>query len=359
MIAPTASDVRDVMIEGPSGLMSCYPPGARPIYYPTRHYVQFPSGAIGITRSADVPERLRGPQFTKFWLDELCAIANPQEAWDQVMFGFRVPSPHLRGIITTTPKPIKVLKAIMANPRTVITRGSSDENRANLSPEYIADVIEPYRGTRLGRQEIEAELLEDVPGALWTRKLIEATSIKSSEIRWDRIIRTVLAIDPAVTHEESSDMTGMIVALLTESQHVIIFQDLSCKLSANGWARVAITAYRNRAIDKIIAEANQGGDLVEHVLRTIEPNVSYGKVWAKKAKYLRAEPVANLFEQGRVHLIEGLDALVDEMVGWTPQSSDPSPNRLDAMVYAVTELLVSNEEIVVRTPFNQAWEIRP
>ncbi|TAL05210.1 MAG: hypothetical protein EPO00_13360 [Chloroflexota bacterium] len=357
MIAPTASDVRDVMIEGPSGLMSCYPPGQRPVYYPTRHLVQFPSGAVGITRSADVPERLRGPQFRKFWFDELCATEQPQEAWDQVQFGFRVPGPHLRGIITTTPKPLKILKAILANPRTVVTRGSSDENRANLSADFIADVIDPYRGTRLGRQEIEAELLEDIPGALWTRKLLDATRIKEADINWHRIVRTIIAIDPAVTHLESSDLTGIIMAMLTESRHVIIFRDLSCRESALGWAKIAIAAYRTRRLDKIVAEVNNGGDLVEANLRTIEPNVSYGKVWASRGKHIRAEPVASLYEQGRVHHVEGLGDLEDELCSWTPQSNDPSPNRLDAMVWAVTELLVQNEEITLQRQFAEPYRI--
>ena len=360
MVAPTASDVRDVMIEGPSGLMSCYPPGQRPIYTPSRHLVQFPSGAIGITRSADEPERLRGPQFTKFWFDELAACRYPQEAWDQIMFGFRLPGRSLQGVVTTTPKPIPAVKSIIADADTVITRGSSDENRANLSRKFVEKVLDPYRGTRLGRQEIEAELLEDVPGALWTRALIDATRLKAlSEIRWDLIRRTVIAIDPAVTHNEDSDLTGIVVALLTVSRHVIIFDDLSCKETPLGWATVAIAAFRARKADMIVGEVNNGGDLVESNIKTLAPNVPFRKIWASRGKYLRAEPVANLYEQGRVHHLGMLGALEDEMCNWTPLGNQKSPNRLDAMVFAVTELLIDQEERVVSVPIAQPYRISP
>ncbi len=344
MIAPTASDVRDVMIEGPSGLMSCYPPTNRPVYFPTRHLVQFPSGAIGITVSADEPDRIRGKQFRKFWFDELAACQYAREAWDQVMFGFRLPDADLQGLVTTTPKPIEVLKSIIANPKTVITRGSSDENKANLSPDYISDIIDPYRGTRLGRQEIEAELLEDVPGALWTRALIDATRGKDSEVRSDGIIRIVVAVDPAVTHNADSDETGIIVAALTRGWHVLILDDLSCRVSARAWADVAVHAYRSRRADCIVAETNNGGDLVIGNIRAVDPNVNVRSVRASRGKYIRAEPVANLYEQGRVHHIGTFADLELQMCGWTPQGNEKSPDRLDALVWAVTELLIDVDQ---------------
>ncbi|HZL57799.1 MAG TPA: terminase family protein [Bryobacteraceae bacterium] len=344
MIAPTASDVRDVMIEGPSGLMSCYPPTNRAVYFPTRHLVQFPSGAIGITVSADEPDRIRGKQFRKFWFDELAAAQYAQEAWDQVMFGFRLPDAALQGLITTTPKPIKVLKAIIANEKTVITRGSSDENIGNLSPEFISDVIDPYRGTRLGRQEIEAELLEDVPGALWTRSLIDATRGKDADVRADGIVRIVVAIDPAVTHNEDSDETGIIVAALTIGWHVLILDDLSCRESPLGWAQAAVAAYRCRRADCIVAEVNNGGDLVAANIRALDPSANVRSVRASRGKYIRAEPVANLYTQGRVHHIGMFGALEDQLCSWSPQGNERSPDRMDALVWAVTELLIDVDQ---------------
>jgi phage terminase large subunit-like protein len=359
MIAPTSSDVRDVMIEGPSGLMSCYPAYRRPVYLPTRHIVQFPSGAIGITRSADEPERLRGPQFRKFWFDELAACRFAQEAWDQIMFGFRKPDAALQGLITTTPKPIAVLKALIANARTVVTKGSSDENRANLAPEYISDVIDPYRGTRLGRQEIEAELLSDVPGALWTRDLIDQHRIRNIDVKINLLVRVVVAIDPAVSHNANSDLTGIVVAALTPGGHVLILQDLSCRKSPSAWAGIAIEAYRRHQADKIVAERNNGGDLVESNIRSVDPNVAYSSVWASRGKYIRAEPVASLYEQGRVHHVGAFTELEDEMCTWTPQGEEPSPNRMDAVVWAVTELLLQPNDQPAVVQFNQPYQIRP
>lgn len=344
MIAPTAADVRDVMIEGPSGLLSCYPAHSRPVYFPTRHLIQFPSGAVGITRSADEPERLRGPQFTKFWADELCAWSYPQEAWDQIMFGFRVVSPELRGIITTTPKPIKTLKAILANPQTVTTRGSSYENRANLADTYFREVIAPYEGTRLGRQEINAEILEDVPGALWTRSLIEAGRLTLSDVRWEAIIRIVVAVDPAVTSNPESDETGIIVAALTNTGHAVVLADLSCRDTPLGWGKVSVAAYHARHADRVVGEVNNGGDLVERNIRAIDPNVSFHPVRASRGKYIRAEPVAALYEQGRIHHVGGFPDLEDQMCGWTPQGNEKSPDRLDALVWAITALLLDQPE---------------
>lgn len=358
MVAPTAADVYEVMIYGESGLMACYPPDRRPSYNSSHHEISFPSGAVGITRSAEEPERLRGPQFTKFWFDELAACQKAQAAWDQIMYGFRIPTPKLRGLITTTPKPIETLKSIIANPLTVVTRGSSDENMANLAPEYITQVIDPYRGTRLGRQEINAELLEDVPGALWSRALIEAGRIRSEHIRWDQIMRTVVAVDPAVTANEDSDLTGICVAMLTSSLHVIVFKDLSCIETPLGWAKVTNVAYNFHHADRVVGERNNGGDLVESNVRTVNPNISFKKVWASKGKYIRAEPVAALYEQGRVHHVESsLEFLEDEMCSWTPQSDQKSPSRMDAMVWAVWELLIDNAPVEVQAQFGTPYQI--
>jgi phage terminase large subunit-like protein len=349
MIAPTANDVREVMVEGPSGLLSCYPPNNRPEYNSSRHLVTFPSGAIGITRSADEPERLRGPQFSKFWIDELCAWRFADEAWDQLSFGFRVRTKRLRGVITTTPKPIPVIKKLRARRRTVITGGSSYENRSNLADEYYQEVIEPYAGTRLGRQEIEGELLEDIPGALWTRAMIDAYRCRLDEVQWDLIVRIVVAIDPAVTAGENSDDTGIIVAGLTVGSHIIVIDDLTCKESPLGWARVAVSAYRKYRADRIVGEVNNGGDLVEGNIRGVAPDVPFRAVRASRGKAVRAEPVAALYEQGRVHHVGSLTALEDQLCSFVPGMRQGSPDRMDALVWAITELLIdqSTEEVTV------------
>lgn len=352
MIAPTAADVRDTMIEGPSGLLSCYPLDQRPEYEPSRKLVTFRSGAVGILRSADEPERLRGPQFTKFWADELCAWRFLGEAWNQIMFGFRLKEATLRGVITTTPKPSKVLKELMADAGTVLTRGSSYENRAHISELFFEKVIRPYEGTRLGRQEINAEVLEDTPGALWTAALIEETRVQRSEVRWELIVRIVVAIDPAVTAAEESDETGIVAAALLRSGHVLVLEDLSRRDSPLGWATVAVNGLKSLKADRIVAEVNNGGDLVEANLRVVEPNIPFSKVWASRGKLTRAEPVAAAYEQKRVHHVGVFAELESQMTTYVPGMTK-SPDRMDALVYAVTELLFPQpieQRIIVGEP---------
>jgi phage terminase large subunit-like protein len=338
--------VREVMIEGPSGIMACYPPGAKPEYNPTRHLVTFPSGAIGITRSADEPERLRGPQFTKFWADELCAWRFAKEAWDQIMFGFRLPTPDLRGVVTTTPKPIQVIKNLIANPATVVTRGSSYDNRRNLSASYFSDVIAPYEGTRLGRQEILAELLDDTPGALWTRAVIESARIGLVDVRPNMHVRVVVAIDPAVSSGEDSAETGIVVAALTQTGHVVVLEDVSLRGSPLEWARAAIAAFLRHRADRIVGEVNNGGDLVAANIFAVAPQVPFRAVRATRGKMLRAEPVAAMYEQHRVHHVGTFPQLEDQMCCWVP--GEKSPDRMDALVWAVTELAVDPEPVTTR-----------
>lgn len=351
IVGPTTADVRDTMIEGPSGLLSCYPYHERPSWEPTKHLINFSSGAVAITRSAEEPERLRGPQFTDFWVDEIAASKYWREVWDQIMFGFRLPSTRpIRGIVTTTPKPIQLLKDLVKDKGVVLTRGSSDDNLANLDPVFIQRVLDPYRGTRLGRQEIDAEILEDVPGALWTRRLIDASRISMDQVRWDLFLRLIVAVDPAVTSNPDSDETGIVLAGLTNSGHVVILDDLSMKGSPLEWAKVVIAAYKTPrpgrlGCDRVIAEVNNGGDLVERNIRAVDASVSFRAVRASRGKYIRAEPVAALYEQGRVHHVGSFPVLEDQMCGWTPQSGEKSPDRLDALVWAVTDLVIDPEQL--------------
>ena len=368
IVGPTASSVRSVMIEGESGLMSCYPPYRRPEYIPSLHKINFPGGAVGFTFSADEPERLRGPQCTKYWADEPCAWRFLDDAWDNLMFGFRL-GDDTRGICTTTPKPVKWLLDLIANPATVTTRHSSYENRENLAPAFFQDIVRKYEGTRIGRQELMAEILTDVPGALWTRSLIDATRMRDmGQVVWEAMIRIVVAIDPAVTSNPDSDETGIVVAGLTlgpnNVTHVIVLDDLSMKGSPLEWANVAIAAYRsprgNRmGADRIVAEVNNGGDLVAGNIRGVDPNVAFRAVRASRGKLLRAEPVAALYEQGRVHHVGSFSALEDQMTGWTPQSGEKSPDRLDALVWAVTDLLIDPEQMVTRIPMMARRGISP
>ena len=356
LVGATAGDTRDVMVQGESGLLSCFPPSQRPTYEPSKRLVTFHTGAVAYLFSADEPERLRGPQCEAFWADEIAAWRFGQDAWDNLLFGFRLGSDP-RGIITTTPKPIQLLKDIIADPHTHVTRASSYENRANLAPAFFDSIIRKYEGTRLGRQELEAELLEDVPGALWTMAMIDRTRIKLSDIQWDLMLRIVVAIDPAVTAGETSDSTGIIVAGLTDTGHVIIIDDMTVKDSPLGWANVATAAYSRYKADRIIGEVNNGGDLVEANIRAVAPNVAYRSVRASRGKMVRAEPVAALYEQRRVHHVGAFPDLESEMCSFVPGNNMKSPDRMDAMVWAVTDLVVDPEEIVQQHQFGQRVSI--
>lgn len=353
LIGPTADDVRKVMVQGPSGILNCYPPDERPYYEPSKRQITWASGCQAQLFSAEEPGRLRGPQCECVWGDEIAAW-KPQtaiETWDNMAFGLRV-GDHVQGVFTSTPKATELFIQVAKDPNTVLTRGSTYENRSNLAPGFFKRIITKYEGTRLGRQELLAELLEDIPGALWTRGIIDAGRVDIKDVVWDVLERIVVAIDPAVTAGEDSDETGIIVAGLTRSQHVIVIDDLTCRESPLGWAKIAKAAYLARRADRVVGERNNGGDLVEANLRAVAPDIPYRGVWASRGKAIRAEPVAALYEQGRVHHIrygditgDRFDKLEDEMCSFVPGVSGKSPNRMDALVWAVTELVIDREEI--------------
>ena len=358
LVAPTTQDVRETMLEGPSGLLNCYPAQSKPNYEPSKHLISFSGGAIGITRSAEEPERLRGPQFNKFWFDELAACQFAQEAWDQIMFGFRLPTPDLQGVITTTPKPIDVVKKLVANPRCVVTRGRSYENRSNLSESFYADVIEPYEGTRLGRQEIEGELLEDTPGALWTQAMIDQTRIAERDC--PPLVRVVVAIDPAVTASETSDETGIGAAGIAQNGHVYVLEDASCRETPGKWARTACKLLLKWDGDRIVGEVNNGGDLIEANLRTISAEVPFRAVRATRGKMLRAEPVAAMHERGRIHFVgRNFTELEEQLTTYVPGMSRKSPDRLDWFVWAVTDLALSPATESSTITVDTRYEISP
>jgi predicted phage terminase large subunit-like protein len=235
--------------------------------------------------------------------------------------------------VTTTPQPVKHLKELLAEPGTVITRGSTYENRSNLAPAFFEQVIRKYEGTRLGRQELMAEILDDADGALWSRDMIDSARVRQAP----EMARIVIGVDPAVTSGEESDETGIIVAGHGQDGEFYVMDDLTCRLSPDGWARRVVSAYDEYGAERIVAEVNNGGDFVEHVIRTIKPRISYRAVRATRGKFVRAEPIAALYEQGRVHHVGAFGTLEDQMCSFVPDSNK-SPDHLDALVWALTEL---------------------
>lgn len=335
------------MIEGDSGLLSVFPPDQRPDYRKKPVRLRWPNGAIALGYNGTEPDQLRGPQFDTAWIDELAKYRYARETWDMLQFGLRLGSDP-RQVVTTTPRPIPLLKEILSAPTTVTTRGSTYENRANLSPSFVVKIIDKYEGTRLGRQELNAEILEDLPGALWSRDGIDARRVLDPEKLPD-MARVVVAIDPSGTAgaSDDGDSIGIIVAGKGIDGRAYVLADRSCKLSPAGWARRAVDAYREFKADRIIAERNFGGAMVEHVIRTADRTASYREVTASRGKVVRAEPVAALYEQGRVSHVGSLDLLEDQLCLFGPDGyvGEGSPDRADALVWALTDLMLDAEPI--------------
>jgi phage terminase large subunit-like protein len=336
LVAPTAADARDVMVEGDSGILSVCPPWNRPHYEPSKRRLTWPCGAMATTYSADEPERLRGPQHDTAWCDELAAWRYPA-AWDMLMFGLRL-GDNPRACVTTTPKPTPLIKAIRSDPNTATTRGTTYDNRDNLAAALFDQIITRYEGTRFGRQELLGELLEDVPGALWTFDLIDKARIARVPDGVS-LARVAVAIDPAVTSDEGSDETGIVVVGVGSDDKLYVLADRTIKASPVEWARVAVKAYREFAADRIVAETNNGGDMIEAVIRTVDPGVAYIKVTASRGKVTRAEPISALYEQGKVYHVGAFPELEAQMCEWVPGMD--SPDRMDALVWAATYLTMT------------------
>lgn len=336
LIGATLDDARDIMITGESGILAICPNDERPRYVDRE--LRWPNGAKSLIFTADEPERLRGKQHEKIWADEVGAWRY-QESWDQAMFGLRLgKSPQ--AVITTTPRPIKILKDLITDKNTVLTVGSTYDNKENLAPSFLHTIVKKYEGTRLGRQELNAEILDDMPGALWRRSDIDATRVAVAP----EMSRIVVAIDPAVSTNEGSDETGIVAAGKGLDDRWYILADRSGKYSPDGWAREAIALYELVGADRIIGEVNNGGDLIENTLRNISREVSYRAVRASKGKSVRAEPVAALYEQRRVSHVGSLPQLEDQMCLFTTDydrnKMGYSPDRMDALVWAMTELAI-------------------
>jgi predicted phage terminase large subunit-like protein len=334
LVAPTAADARDVMVEGESGILAIHPDSERPLYEPSKRRLTWPNGAIATTYSADEPDRLRGPQHDAAWADEIAAWEYP-EAWDMLMFGLRL-GKDPRVVATTTPKPKAWLRDLIRSPTTAISTGPTRDNEQNLAPAFIQQILEKYKGTRLGRQEIEGEYLEDVPGALWSRQQIDETRRRDHpDLR-----RIVVAIDPAATSTEGADESGIVVAGLGVDGRGYVLDDLSVRATPDGVVQRAVGAYWKRLADRIVAEANNGGEWIESVVRKVDHTVSYKSVRASRGKRTRAEPISALYEQGRISHVGSFPKLEDQMVTFTPDT-DESPDRVDALVWALTELMVT------------------
>jgi phage terminase large subunit-like protein len=331
LVAPTAADARDVMVEGQSGILSCCPPHAYPKYEPSKRRVTWPNGAIATTYSADEPDRLRGPQHDLAWADELAAWQYP-DTWDMLQFGLRLGADP-RCCVTTTPRPVRMVRELMDAKTTVITRGTTYENRENLAPSFFDRIVARYEGTRLGRQELNAEVLDDNPFALWQRDRIDELRV----VQAPELARVVVAVDPQAGDTENAAETGIIVAGIGTDGHGYVIADKTIRASPDTWAKEVIAAYHLFRADRVVAEINQGGAMVEHTLRTVFPNVPYIGVHASRGKQIRAEPIAALYEQGRVHHVGQFPDLEDQLVNWVP-GAEESPDRLDSLVWALTEL---------------------
>lgn len=342
IVAATASDARDVMVEGQSGILSISHPSFMPLYEPSKRRLTWPNGAIATTYSADEPNRLRGPQHDAAWADEMASWRFAQ-AWDMLLLGLRI-GDNPRVVVTTTPRPTKLIKDLLAKPTTVATRGTTYENAANLAPEFFADIVAAYEGTDLGRQEIYGEVIDDIEGALWKRATIDENRVPFGKL--PDFVRIVVAVDPAVTSEPGSDETGIVVcAIDAEPQKAqgYILEDLSGRWTPQQWIDKVVDAYHRHNADRVVAEVNQGGDLVQSMLRMVDASVSYRKVTATRGKFVRAEPVSALYQQGRIHHVGQFAKLEDQMCNFTPdidRATMGSPDRVDALVWGLTELIV-------------------
>jgi phage terminase large subunit-like protein len=343
-VAPTKGDVRRVMVEGDSGLLNVCWEGDKtyrgkhigfPIWSPTNNSLTWENGAKAVFFSAEDPERLRGPQAYSAWCDELCAWRNAQDTWDMMMFGLRL-GRHPKVFVTTTPKTTKLIRNILNDEKTTVSKGSTYDNAANLADTFLDAVRKTYEGTRLGRQELYAEILDEASGALWNRTLLSKCEIDKDEV--PQLSRIVVAIDPAVTANAESDMTGIVVAGIDVNGIAYVLEDHTGQYTPQQWASKAVQLYRDHMADRIVAERNQGGDMVRHTLHTEDETLPVKLVHASRGKMARAEPVSALYEQGKVKHVRGLNDLEDQMVQWEPLGSIGSPDRLDALVWAITDL---------------------
>ncbi len=353
VIAPTFADARDTCVEGPAGLLSVIPKPLVEKWNRSMGELQLVNGSRFKLFSAEEPERLRGPQHHFAWCDELAAWPQP-ETWDQLMFGLRLGS-HPRVVATTTPKPTKLVRELVGRKDVFVTKGNTFDNAENLAPAALEQLRQRYEGTRLGRQELYAEILEDVEGALWNREMLDDNRVSEAP----DLVRIVVAVDPA---GGGTAETGIVVAGVGRDGHGYVLADVSVRGTPNEWARRVADAFHSFEADRVVAEKNFGGDMVEATLRMADRNLPVKLLTASRAKIPRAEPVAALYEQGRVHHVGVFDKLEDQMCTWEPDSGQASPDRMDALVWAISELMVSGRYVnklamPVSLPKQTVWRI--
>lgn len=342
LVAETAADARDVMIKGDSGILNCDPTLTEDSWSPTNRCLTWPNGSKAYTYNGTTPDQLRGPQHHFAWVDELAKFEYMQEAWDQLQFGLRL-GEHPQVLVTTTPRPLPLIKKLVADPSNAITRGSTLDNQNNLASSTVKALYETYGNSRLGRQELEGEILGDIPGALWTRENIDLNRVKEAP---DDLERVFVAVDPATSSNEGSDENGIVVVGLARDQdgyaRGYVLEDASLKGPPEEWAKKAVSLYRKWQADKIIAEKNQGGLMVESVIRAQDRSVPVKLVHASRGKIIRAEPISTLYEQGRVHHVGMFPKLEDQMCEFSIDNvrnkSTGSPDRVDALVWGLTEI---------------------
>jgi phage terminase large subunit-like protein len=357
LIAETAADARDVMVEGPSGILAVHPPRERPIYEPSKRRVTWPNGAVATLFNAVEPDQLRGPQFDCAWSDELAKWRYAQETWDMLQFGLRL-GLDPRQLVTTTPRAIAVVRELVARAArgdaVVVTRGRTQDNRANLAAGFISEIEARYAGTRLGRQELDGEILDDAPGALWTRRGLD---------EWRRreappLTRIVVAVDPPATSGEAADECGIVCAAIGDDGRGYVLADRSMRGTPEAWARRVVSTAHEFEADRVVAEVNNGGEMVASVLRAVAPGLSYREVRATRGKAVRAEPISALYEQGRVSHVGAFPALEDQLVMITAAGYEGSgsPDRADALVWALTELFPSMTAPAPKVDWSQAFK---
>lgn len=343
LIGQTKADVRDTMVEvGDSSILKISTPDFMPDYEPSKRRLVWPNGAVGIIYSGDEPDQLRGPQHAKAFVDELAKFKYPQQTWDNLEMGLRI-GDNPQVVVATTPRPIKIIKELVKGTGTAVTVGHTLENSANLAPTFLKRITDKYGGTRLGRQELAGEVLEDNPGALWKRSLIDDNRVTEHP----DLVRVVVGVDPPGGATECGIVTAGI-AVVNGQVHGYILEDRSLQASPDTWAAEVLVGYNTHKSDRIVGEANFGGDMVENTItqaaKARKQSVSYKHVHASRGKAVRAEPVVAIYEQGRLHHVGSLALLEDEMCEWVPGETKESPNRLDAMVWAITELMLQEPE---------------
>ncbi len=336
LVGQTKADVRDTMVEiGESSIIKRSPPWFMPVYEPSKRRLVWPNGVVGIIYSGDEPDQLRGPQHQTAWVDELAKFKRAQDTWDNLEMGMRVGDPRICN--TSTPRPIDIIKKLVADRGTVNVTGSSYENVSNLSTQYIDRIIRKYENTRLGRQELHGVILDDVEGALWTHSLLEENRVS----RHPALVRIVVGVDPKASKEANSE-TGIVVAGIARDKHVYILDDMTVGGSPSDWGKQVVAAYHKYAADKVIGEVNNGGDMVEYVVKSIDDKVAFEQVRASRGKEVRAEPVSALDDKHEIHHVGMFASLEDQMCTWVP--GDLSPDRMDARVWAVWALRLKEEE---------------